>query len=161
MELGRSGRAVGSSFFFFAFAFSDRGEALGRSGRALMRPRRGARCRVCLASTPIATAPTLPAFTSFVGNSRARGGCRARELRLPPDLVPPDLVPTDLVPPDLAAPPRRPTRRRRAPAAADVADFFFRLRGDRWSSGVRGEARGTGSGGTCRFMKCRKACLHR
>src|SRR5439155_1407177 len=75
-----------------------------------------------------------PAFTSFVGNSRARGGCRARELRLPPDLVPPDLVPTDL-----AAPPRRPTRRRRAPAAADVAHFFFRLRGDRWSSGVRGE----------------------
>src|SRR5207249_5572290 len=53
--------------------------------------------------------------TSFVGLSRVRGGCRARELRRP----------TDLVPTDLAAPPRRPTRRRRAPAAADVADFFF------------------------------------
>src|SRR5207237_1327508 len=69
MELGRSGRAVGSSFFFFAFAFSDRGEALGRSGRALMRPRRGARYRGCLASTPIATAPTLLSLTSFVAHS--------------------------------------------------------------------------------------------
>src|SRR5229473_3106204 len=63
--------------FFFAASLAGRAMELGRSGRAIMRPERGASYRVCFASTPIATALTLlsfsPAFTSFVGHSRARG----------------------------------------------------------------------------------------
>src|SRR5439155_14435936 len=74
----RSRRALAAADvadFFFAGS---------QAGRALMRPLRGARYRVCFASTPIDTAPTLPRVHLF-GRQLARARGVPRERAAPAD----------------------------------------------------------------------------